>query len=284
MDRITLKKTYRWPSPSRGRSSQQPGVSWNFPFSSASPSPASSGSCDSVTSSESGSPCESSESISEPDLGKPAIVSGAPVIETTGPETEREGTPPGLVESPAPTTGSAMDADRVQTLFSEYEGSLEDKLSHANAAFQHLKMHCLQRFADNATLEADCPEPQQQTPSEAITACEQPQVTQPRRTQRRRTAAPCAAGTAQHRVQKKRASSSRSQEYEFLRLGEAREAPNGSIEYKVIWAPTWVTVDYLRGQRSFEEAEELVVKEFDRATWEREVRKSGYLGTDSETE
>lgn len=145
-------------------------------------------------------------------------------------------------------------------------------------------MHRSQLFAGNGTLEPDCLEPQEPMPSEAVTAREQPPVTQPRRSQRRRKATPRAAGTAQHGVQKKRVSTGTSQEYEFLRLGEARKASNGSIEYKVMWKPTWVTVEDLRGERAFEEAEELVMNEFDRATWDREMRKSGYLGADSETE
>ena len=71
---------------------------------------------------------------------------------------------------------------------------------------------------------------------------------------------------------------------EFLRLREARQASNGSIEYKVMWKPTWVAFEHLREERALEEAEELTVNEFGKVTWETELRTSGHLDIDTETE
>ncbi|KAH6881128.1 hypothetical protein B0T10DRAFT_140882 [Thelonectria olida] len=88
------------------------------------------------------------------------------------------------------------------------------------------------------------------------------------------------------RVRKKRASTRRGQEYEFLRLGGVRRQGR-KTQYKVFWAPTWMTLADLRGQRAFEEAGDLVTKEFGRDEWEKEARAAGFreaFNMDSEIE
>ncbi|KAM4062581.1 hypothetical protein HRG_011281 [Hirsutella rhossiliensis] len=160
-----------------------------------------------------------------------------------------------------------MDANRLQILFSEYERVISEQIE-----------------PQNGTLESLCPEPQHQALSEAIAICEQSGVTQPRRSQRKRNVTPRPATTALNRIQKKRIATCSSQEYEFLRLGEVRKAWNGSIEYKVIWKPTWVSIDDLRGKRALEEAEELIVDEFGQVSWEKEMGRSGHVDMDTESE
>ncbi|KAM4064120.1 hypothetical protein HRG_007143 [Hirsutella rhossiliensis] len=169
-----------------------------------------------------------------------------------------------------------MDANRLQTLFSEYERVISEQTEP--------RRRSVSAHQENRNLEPHCPKSQHQALSEAITNCEQSGVTQPRRSQRKRKVAPRPATTASNRFQKKRIATCSSQEYEFLRLGEVRKAWNGSIEYKVIWKPTWAYIDDLRGKRALEEAEELIVDEFGQVAWEKEMARSGHFDLDTESE
>ncbi|TQW01892.1 hypothetical protein IF2G_10605 [Cordyceps javanica] len=82
---------------------------------------------------------------------------------------------------------------------------------------------------------------------------------------------------AQSRVQKKRASVSRRYAYAFERLGGARRAARGSIEYEVYWASTWLPLDQLEGDDALQEAKDLVVDLFGPDMWHSEARKLGLL-------
>ncbi|KAK9444490.1 hypothetical protein VB005_02244 [Metarhizium brunneum] len=84
-------------------------------------------------------------------------------------------------------------------------------------------------------------------------------------------------GSGEHRIQKKRASVSRSRVLEYSSLGAIREGVDGRIQFKICWKPTWGTLEDLRGTRALKEAEELVVNEYDKVTWDEEMRRSGRL-------
>ena len=84
-------------------------------------------------------------------------------------------------------------------------------------------------------------------------------------------------GSGEHRIQKKRASVSRRQVFEYSRLGAIREGVDGRIQFKICWKPTWGTLEDLRGTRALKEAEELIVNEYDEVTWDEEMRRSGRL-------
>ncbi|KAF5131313.1 hypothetical protein E5D57_007668 [Metarhizium anisopliae] len=84
-------------------------------------------------------------------------------------------------------------------------------------------------------------------------------------------------GSGEHRIQKKRASVSRKQIFEYSRLGATREGVDGRIQFKICWKPNWGTLEDLRGTRALKEAEELVVNEYDKVTWDEEMRRSGRL-------
>ncbi|KAM3499884.1 hypothetical protein MY10362_006899 [Beauveria mimosiformis] len=75
--------------------------------------------------------------------------------------------------------------------------------------------------------------------------------------------------------QKKGASVSRRQAYAFDRLGGARRAAGGAIEYEVFWAPIWLPLDQFEGEDAVQEAKGLIVDLFGPETWQTEVRKLG---------
>lgn len=83
-----------------------------------------------------------------------------------------------------------------------------------------------------------------------------------------------ATKAAQQGIQKERICTGKSQEYEFLRLGSARRTAHGSIEFKVMWKPSWVPAEDLRGKKALEEAEGLVVELFGQAIWDMEMSRS----------
>ncbi|KAM4063313.1 hypothetical protein HRG_013865 [Hirsutella rhossiliensis] len=142
-----------------------------------------------------------------------------------------------------------MDANRLQSLFSEYERVISEQTGP--------RQRSVLANQENGMIEPECPSPLQQAPPEAITVCEKSE---------------------------KRIATCTSREYEFLRLVEVRKAWNGSIEYKVIWKPTWASIDDLRGKRALEEAEELIVDEFGQVAWEKEMERSGHFDMDTESE
>jgi len=96
---------------------------------------------------------------------------------------------------------------------------------------------------------------------------------QPRSPRKRKARA--TAG-AQYGVEKKRALTDKSQEYEFRRLAGARRSLDGYIECKAMWEPTWIRVEDLRGDRAVKEAEKVITRKFGKAVWETEARRSGY--------
>ncbi|KAM4060856.1 hypothetical protein HRG_014335 [Hirsutella rhossiliensis] len=169
-----------------------------------------------------------------------------------------------------------MDANRLQSLFSEYERVISEQTEP--------RQRNVLANQENGMIEPECSSPRRQALPEAITVCEKPEVTKPRRSGRKRNSAPRAAATASYRVQKKRIATCTSKEYEFLRLGEVRKAWNGFMEYKVIWKPTWASIEDLRGKRALEEAEELIVDEFGQVAWEKEMERSGHFDMDTESE
>ncbi|KAJ3498194.1 hypothetical protein NLG97_g1312 [Lecanicillium saksenae] len=78
---------------------------------------------------------------------------------------------------------------------------------------------------------------------------------------------------ARSRVQKKSASVSRRQAYAFERLGSARRAAHGAIEYEVYWAPTWLPLDHIEGDAAVQEAKDVVLHLFGPDTWRKEAEK-----------
>lgn len=78
-------------------------------------------------------------------------------------------------------------------------------------------------------------------------------------------------------MQKKSASVSRRQAYAFERLGAARQATGGIIEYQVYWEPTWLPVEHLQGNDAVQEAKDLVVALFGSDTWHNEAGKLGLI-------
>ncbi|KZZ93792.1 hypothetical protein AAL_05508 [Moelleriella libera RCEF 2490] len=68
---------------------------------------------------------------------------------------------------------------------------------------------------------------------------------------------------------KKRALARRCQKYEFMRLGDARQTEDGSIEVEVHRAPMYVTCDQLRGENALVEAKDLGIRKFGIPLWER---------------
>ncbi|QLI63477.1 uncharacterized protein G6M90_00g027880 [Metarhizium brunneum] len=77
--------------------------------------------------------------------------------------------------------------------------------------------------------------------------------------------------SGEHLIQKKRAAVSRTQVFEYSRLGAVREGVGGRIQFKICWKPTWGTLEDLWGTRSLKEAEELILNEYDEVTWDEEM-------------
>lgn len=98
-----------------------------------------------------------------------------------------------------------------------------------------------------------------------------------RSNQKRKKNTPRTTDSGEYRIQKKRASVSRRQVFEYSRLGAIREGVNGRIQFKICWKPTWGTLEDLRGTRALKEAEELILNEYDEVTWDEEMRRSGRL-------
>ncbi|XWW94444.1 hypothetical protein V2A60_002387 [Cordyceps javanica] len=78
---------------------------------------------------------------------------------------------------------------------------------------------------------------------------------------------------ARNRVQNKSASVSRHQPYAFNRLGGARRAASGAIEYEVHWAPTWLPLGHFEGDDAVQEAKDLVVNLFGSDAWQKEAQR-----------
>jgi hypothetical protein len=48
------------------------------------------------------------------------------------------------------------------------------------------------------------------------------------------------------------------------------------IQFKVVWARTWMLLDDFRGDRAIEGAENFIVETFGREEWEKEAQASGF--------
>ncbi|KID85970.1 hypothetical protein MGU_06887 [Metarhizium guizhouense ARSEF 977] len=128
-------------------------------------------------------------------------------------------------------------ADRLQALFSEYEKLVNrQEVPHER----------------ESSLVKDEESPRHNHPESCHQAIPQPPVSvareqkrgiSKRKNQRQKKGASCAS------LRTKRALASTLQEYEYMQLGEARRAPNGSIEVEVFWAPIFLPCDQLRGER-----------------------------------
>lgn len=189
--------------------------------------------------------------------------------------------------APVPTP---PDADRLQALFSEYEklvnrqevphereGSLVK--SKIKPTPGYLPRRTYSRFADEESPRPNHPEScHQAIPHPLVSvAREQKRGISKRKNQRRKK------GASRGSLPTKRALASTLQEYEYMQLGEARRAPNGSIEVEVFWAPIFLPCDQLRGERAIEEAKDLVIRKFGHAAWETEQTKFGCVGTKRRT-
>ncbi|EFY90705.1 hypothetical protein MAC_03285 [Metarhizium acridum CQMa 102] len=93
-----------------------------------------------------------------------------------------------------------------------------------------------------------------------------------RSNQKRKENTPRNTSSRERRIQKKRASVSRRQVFDYSRLEAIREGVDGRIQFKICWKPTWGTLEDLRGTRALKEAEELIVNEYDKVKWDEEMR------------
>lgn len=185
--------------------------------------------------------------------------------------------------TPVPTP---PDANRLQFLFSKYEnlvnrqrlvphelqGSpVESKIKPLG----YLARRTNSRFIDDESPRSNHPESGHQAiPHPLVSAArEQKRGISKRKTQRQKK------GASRSPSRTKRALASTIQEYEYMQLGEARKAPNGSIEVEVFWAPIFLPCDQLRGEQAIEEAKDLVVRKFGQVAWEMERTKFGCVGT-----
>ncbi|KFG81453.1 putative negative acting factor [Metarhizium anisopliae] len=167
--------------------------------------------------------------------------------------------------TPVPTP---PDANRLQFLFSKYENLVNR---------QRLVPHELQGspVENDESPRSNHPESGHQAiPHPLVSAArEQKRGISKRKTQRQKK------GASRSPSRTKRALASTIQEYEYMQLGEARKAPNGSIEVEVFWAPIFLPCDQLRGEQAIEEAKDLVVRKFGQVAWEMERTKFGCVGT-----
>ncbi|KAJ6436584.1 hypothetical protein O9K51_09753 [Purpureocillium lavendulum] len=194
-----------------------------------------------------------------------------------------------------------LDKDRLHTLFSEYERVIaaHDQSDRENVLSGHSDMAIagqlpnvpISTSVEDENTASERPGSRAQTLEPAkVSVCQRnpPLRGQRRRSQRRRNkvprATPRSTKGSQRGVQKKRVSTGKSQEYEFLRLDSARRTPSGPIEYKVIWKPSWVTLEDLRGRWALEEAEDLVMDKFGQPTWDTEMFGTGYMDEMSDSE
>lgn len=293
MDRTVSTVTRHFPSPS-------PDDLWRFPHFSASESSPSSSHGDSVTSGgESWTSRASDESVSELDRGKGDEDSSPMTSGTTWSDSVHDGAVTGPVDASVENASRSLGKDRLHALFSDYERVIvgHDQSDRGNAPSGHSDIAVTRQFSDvpistsTEDTAAGHPRWRSQTLEPATGSTRQrnrPLCGQERRSRRQKnkmpSAIPHATKTARRGVQKKRVSTGKSQEYQFLRLNSARRTPSGSIEYKVIWKPSWVTLEDLRGKRALEEAEDLVLDKFGQPTWDTEMLGTGYMDEISESE
>ncbi|KJK73456.1 hypothetical protein H634G_11313 [Metarhizium anisopliae BRIP 53293] len=170
-----------------------------------------------------------------------------------------------------------LDSDRLHALFSEYDKLVNRQeaprerhgspvQSKIKPSPEYLPRLTYSRFVDDESRRSDLAEPgHQATPRPLVSvARSQQRRALKRKTQRRKK------GASRGSSRTKRALASSIQEYEYKQLGEARRAPNGSIEVEVFWAPIFLPCDQLRGEQAIEEAKDLVIRKFGHVSWERE--------------
>lgn len=179
-----------------------------------------------------------------------------------------------------------LDSDRLHALFSEYDKLVNRQeaprerhgspvQSKIKPSPEYLPRLTYSRFVDDESRRSDLAEPgHQATPRPLVSvARSQQRRALKRKTQRRKK------GASRGSSRTKRALASSIQEYEYKQLGEARRAPNGSIEVEVFWAPIFLPCDQLRGEQAIEEAKDLVIRKFGHVSWEREKSKFGCVDT-----
>ena len=76
-------------------------------------------------------------------------------------------------------------------------------------------------------------------------------------------------------IHRKYASAGTTQVFAYSRLGGVRRRPDGRIEYKICWEPTWEPLEHLEGALVLRRAKELTVRLYGSATWTEAMRKSG---------
>lgn len=255
-------------------STLSPGSTWDSAITITS-SPSSMSSCDGIDNDEWDSfgdsgdiPSKSTNDKLDIDLGLSTSSTMQVVAELEDPESAPVPTPP--------------DADRLHALFSEYEKLVnrqgvphERKGSLVKSKIQptpgYLRRLTYSRFVDDDSPRSHHPESDQQViphPLVSVARAQKRGISK-RKTQRQKKGAPRDSSRT------KRALASTIQEYEYMQLGEARRAPNGSIEVEVFWAPIFLPCDQLRGQQAIEEAKDLVIRRFGHAAWETEWAKFG---------
>ncbi|KAJ6787766.1 hypothetical protein PWT90_06452 [Aphanocladium album] len=197
--------------------------------------------------------------------GEEALKTNASLDSGSGGTTRNSSLSP--VAEDKPTIPSLDNRDRIQALMAKYEqvmsgdGAQTQCTSSGSPSAEDRHIAILPRARDPDHRTHDKP-------------------TKPA-TQHRETASRGARGGkkghsgVQSRVQKKGASVSRRQTYAFERLGGARRAARGSIEYEVYWASTWLPLDQLEGNDAIQEAKNLVVDLFGSKTWQMEAQKLG---------
>ncbi|KAK4077624.1 hypothetical protein Purlil1_12262 [Purpureocillium lilacinum] len=294
MDGATSTVTRRFPSPG-------PGDKWKFAHLSTSASSLNSPNDVSVLRGESWATQTSGETVPELDYGKrdkdfDPRTSGSPRLAAN-----RDRAVTGPVDNSRKNGPRALDEYRLRTLLSGHGRVIagHDQSDRGNAPSGYHNIAVVRHFSDTPISTSDegqnatggRPRSRSQTLEPATGSARQrisPLCGRTRRSQRQRnkmpSALPYATKTAQRGVQKKRVSAGQGLEYEFLRLSTARRTPSGSIEYKVIWQPSWVNLEDLRGKRALEEAEELVLGKFGRPTWDMELLEAGYMDDMSDSE
>lgn len=185
--------------------------------------------------------------------------------------------------APVPTP---PDADRLQALFSEYEKLVNRQevpherdgspvKSEIKPTPDYLPRRTYSRFVNDESPRSNHPEAGHQAIPKPLVSDAREQkrgiskFKNQRKTQRQKK------GASPSALRTKRALASTLQEYEYMQLGEARRAPNGSIEVEVFWAPIFLPCDQLRGEQAIEEAKDLVIGKFGHAAWEMELTKFG---------
>ena len=194
-------------------------------------------------------------------------------IELADPETAQDLRTKSFVENLEPSKTQAV-TEPLETILSKYEGFMAErnKSNTGIPSLEQLPSLCLAAAqADNA-MPTNNPFRLEET-SLQISTNGPPCAKSENRKRRYKKKSSRTNRNSQYRVHKKCASAKNSQGYEFLHLAAVKKTAQGTLEYEVLWAPSFVPVEYLQGEQAFAEAEDLVVKEFGRHTWDEEMKK-----------